>query len=183
MASPAAQAGRQAAPSRQPTPARVPRPRSKDLTQDAAVGFVAPTTNGTAASATAAGGLNYTDPLAVAKAYVARRLTYRFDDPAGYTAALTAPALTTPGFAARSKPSASALARLTTAQETSTVQVGDAELEGEAPNSASTQYVVVAAAVTTAYRGGGATAPAEWTLRLLQAPPGQWRVDGVLSTD
>ena len=132
----------------------------------------------------AVAGLNYADPLAVAKSYVTTRLTYRVDDPAGYTAALTAPSLTTPAFAARSMPSASALARVTTAQETSTVKVDGAELEGEAPNSASSRYVVVAAAVTTAYRGGGgATAPAEWTLRLLQAPPGQWRVDGVLSTD
>ncbi len=164
-------------------------PRPGDVTQDAAVGFVAPTSNDSAAPAPApapapaAAGLKYADPLAVARAYVATRLTYRFDDPAGYTAALTAPSLTTPAFAARSKPSASALARVATAQETSTVQVGGAELEGEAPNSASSRYVVVAAAVTTAYRGGGATAPAEWTLRLLQASPGQWRVDGVLSTD
>ena len=41
----------------------------------------------------------------------------------------------------------------------------------------------MACTVTTTYRGGGDTAPAAWTLRLLQAPAGQWRVDGVLSTD
>lgn len=127
--------------------------------------------------------IDQADPLAVAQAYVTARLTYRFDAPAGYTAALTAPAFTTPAFAARSTPSAAALARLATAQETSAVQVVGAELEGEAPNSDTTRYVAVICTVTTAYRGGGSTAPAAWTLRLLQAPPGQWRVDGVLSTD
>lgn len=127
--------------------------------------------------------MEYADPLAVAEAYVAKRLTYRFDDPAGYTAALTAPALTTPAFSARSRASAAALARVATAQETSAVRVGRVEPQGEAPNSHRTRYVVVACTVTTAYRGGDDTAPAQWTVRLLQGPNGQWRVDGVLSTD
>lgn len=127
--------------------------------------------------------VDYADPLGVAKGYVAARLTYRFDDPAGYTAALTAPAFTSAAFAARSAPSAAALARLATSQETSAVQVAGAELAVEAPNSDSTRYVAVTCTVATTYRGGGDTAPAAWTVRLLQAPAGQWRVDGVLSTD
>lgn len=157
-----------------------------DVTQEAAEGF----TPGPAAPAVApqvattpTPGVDYADPLAVARAYLAARLTYRLADPAGYTAALTSPAFTTPAFAARSVPSASALARLTGSQETSAVQVGGAELAGEAPNTASTRYVVVTCSVTTTYRGGGDTTDAAWTVRLQQAAPGQWRVDGVLSAD
>ena len=155
------------------------------MTQRAAGQYVAAMPAPTATSGLApALGVDYADPLAVARGYVTARLTYRFDDPAGYTAALTAPAFTTAAFAARSTPSAAALARLATSQETSAVQVAGAELEGEAPNSASNRYVVVTCTATTNYRGGGGdTAPAAWTLRLLQAPAGQWRVDGVLSTD
>ncbi len=121
--------------------------------------------------------------MTVARAYLGTRLTYRYDDPAGYRQAVTAPAFTTPAFAARSRPSAAALARLATAQETSAVQVGAAELADEAPHSATTRYVVVHCTTTTTYRGGGGTTAAAWTVRLVHAPPGQWRVDGVLSTD
>lgn len=126
--------------------------------------------------------LDYSDPLAVAQDYAGVRLTYRFDDPVGYAAALTSPAFTTPALAARSTPGASALAWLANSQETSAVSVGGAELAVEAPNTPSTRYVVVTCTVTTTYRGGGDTAPAAWTLRLLLVAPGQWRVDGVLST-
>ena len=158
------------------------------MTQEAARRFVPGPGNAGGASAltqaaAAAPGVDYADPLAVARGYVTTRLTYRFDDPAGYTAALTAPAFTSTAFATRSTPSPAALARLATFQETSAVQLAGAELEGEAPNSASTRYVVVTCTVTTTYRGGGDTTPAAWTLRLVQAAPGQWRVDGVLSTD
>jgi hypothetical protein len=118
----------------------------------------------------------------VARAYLAIRLTYRYDDRAGYRQAVTAPAVTTPAFAARSEPSATALTQLATAQETSTAQVGAAELADEAPHSATTRYVVVHSTTTTTYRGGGGTTAAAWTVRLVQAPSGQWRVDGVLST-
>lgn len=126
--------------------------------------------------------VNYADPLTVAVGYLDTRLSYRYDDPAGYRQAVTAPAFTTPAFAARSQPTAVALSRLATAQEISAVQVGAAELADEAPHSATTRYVVVHCTTTTAYRGGGGTAAEAWTVRLLQAPPGQWRVDGVLST-
>lgn len=166
-----------AAPSPQPATAT-----PADVTQEAAGRFVATPGPAAPAATTVTAGVDYADPQAVAKGYVALRLTYRFDDAAGYTAALTSPAFTTPGFAARSKPSASALARLATSQETSAVQVAGAELANEAPNSASTRYVVVTCTVTTTYRGGDTTAAA-WTLRLLQVAPAQWRVDGVLSTD
>ncbi len=94
---------------------------------------------------------------------------------------MTSPAFTTPAFALRSQPNGAQLARLTTAQETSTVRVGSTELASEAPNTATTKYVVVTCTTTTTYRGGGGTKPAAWTLRLVQTPPGQWRVDGVLS--
>jgi hypothetical protein len=155
------------------------------VTQQAAGQYVTamPTPTATPAGLAPAPGVDYADPLAVARGYVTARLTYRFDHPAGYTAALTAPAFTTAAFAARSRPSATALARLATSRETSAVQVAGAELAGEAPNSASTRYVVVTCTVTTTYRGGDDTAPAAWTLRLVQEPAGQWRVDGVLSTD
>ena len=126
--------------------------------------------------------MDYADPLVVARAYLAVRLTYRFDNLASYTAALTSPAFTTVALAARSKPSASAQARLAAARETSAVQVGRAELESEAPNTTTTRYVVVACTVTTTYRGGRDATAAAWTLRLRQVSPGQWRVDGVLST-
>lgn len=155
---------------------------SADVTQDAAAEFVTPGATAGAASPAAAAGIDYADPLAVAAAYLARRLTYRYDDLAGYRAALMAPALTTPVFAARSEPNGAALAKLETAQETSTVQVGAAELAHEAPHTATTRYVSMACTTTTTYRGGGATAPGGWTLRLVQGPPGRWRVDGVLST-
>lgn len=169
----------------QPTGSAAP-----DVTQQAAGHFV-PAPGPPAAEQPAAlpgptalaPGVDYADPLAVARAYMAARLTYRLDDPAGYTAALTSPAFTTAAFAARSVPSASALGRLTGSQETSAVEVGGAELAGEAPNTASTRYVVVTCSVTTTYRGGGDTTDAAWTVRLQQAAPGQWRVDGVLSAD
>lgn len=157
-----------------------------DVTQEAAEGFTPGPTAPAAAPpvvTTLMPGVDYADHLAVARTYMAARLTYRFDDPAGYTAALTSPAFTTPAFATRSVPSSAALARLASAQATSAVQLGGAELEGEAPNSDSTRYVAVTCTVTTAYRGGGDTADAAWTVRLLQVAPGQWRVDGVLSND
>ena len=154
-----------------------------DVTQKAAGAFMPAPAPAADPLPPAAPGLDYADPLAVASGYVAARLAYRFDDPAGYAAALTAPAFTTAAFAARSIPSAAALGRLATSQETSAVEVGGTELAGEAPHSDSTRYVVVTCTVTTAYRGGGDTTPAAWTVRLLQVTAGQWRVDGVLSTD
>lgn len=158
-----------------------------DVTQDAAAGFLPRPTpavpGGAAEGAPSAPRFDYADPLAVAAGYVATRLTYRYDDPAGYHRALTAPAFTTPAFAARSEPSAAALARLATAQEAAAVQVGAAELASEAPNSDTARYVVVTCTVTTSYRGGGGAELAAWTVRLVPAPAGQWRVDGVLSTD
>jgi hypothetical protein len=156
-----------------------------DVTQAAAAEFVPPPvidSEPSGAPPTAAPGVDYADPLAVAVGYVATRLTYRHGDPAGYRAALVAPAFTTPAFAARSQPSAAALARLAAAQEASSVAVGAVELQSEAPNSETTKYVAVTSTTTTSYRGGGGTQPANWTLRLTRAPEGQWRVDGVLST-
>jgi len=171
--------------SRTPSAAGVRRSAPTDLTRAAAQRYLPPGEPG-AADASPGGQLAVAakrDPLRVAAAYLRTRLTYRFDDLAGYTAALTAPTFSTPAFAARSRPSAAALARLAAARETSAVRVGGAELQGEAPNSARARYVVVSCTVTTAYRGGGHTAPALWTLRLLRGARGQWRVDGVLSTD
>ncbi len=162
-----------------------PSATPNDATQGAAVDFVPPPAIDGQSSDPAtvlAPGVDYADPLAVAVSYVATRLTYRYDDPAGYREDLTAPAFTTPAFAARSQPSAAALTRLAAAQEASSVVVGAAELESEAPNSETTKYVAVASTTTTSYRGGGGTQPANWTLRLTRAPEGQWRVDGVLST-
>jgi hypothetical protein len=160
-------------------------PAPNDVTRHAArqrVPSVAASSQGASSAPELAPLVRYADPLAVAAGYVTRRLTYRYDDPAGYRAALTARAFTTPAFAARSGPNGAALARVKTAQETSAVQVSAAKLAHEAPHTATTRYVSVACTTTTTYRGGGGTAPATWTLRLVQAPPGQWRVDGVLST-
>lgn len=128
--------------------------------------------------------VDYADPLAVARGYVAARLTYRFDDPAGYSAALTATAYTTAAFAARSQPDPTDLARLQTAQETSAVQVGVPALQDDAPDTASTCYVSVAFTVTSTYRGpgSGTPQPGVWTLRLVALTQGTWRVDGVPST-
>lgn len=125
-------------------------------------------------------------PLGAATAasgYVRTRLSYRYDDPAGYAAALSATAWATPGFAARSRPGRAALARLQVAQETSSVRVGAVELAAEAPHSARSCYVTVRARATVGYRGA-ATAQVQdalWTLRLLRTG-GSWRVDAVLST-
>lgn len=185
-----------------PTPSAAPRapaasvaPTSRpasgstpaDVTQDAATRFLSQPTpavpGGATAGAPSAPRVDYADPLAVAVGYVATRLTYRYDDPASYRRALTAPAFTTSAFVARSEPSAAALARLATAKEASAVQVGAAELASEAPTSDTARYVVVTCTVTTIYRGGGGTEPAAWTVRLVPAPDAQWRVDGVLSTD
>ena len=165
-------------------PAGAPSPsRPTDVTQDAATRYVPLATADPASAPPAAPvRVDYANPLAVAAGYVSTRLTYRFDDVPAYRTALTAPAFTTRAFAARSEPSSPALAQLQTAQETSTVRVGPPALADEAPHTLTTQYVTVPCTTTTTYRGGGGTAPATWTLRLLQASAGQWRVDGVLST-
>lgn len=124
------------------------------------------------------------DPSGVARTYVQQRLTYRYDDPAGYQAALTAPAVTTPEFAARSQPTEQDLGRLRTAQEVSTVDVGAVTPAEEAPSTATTQYLDVAATQTLTYLGAGSGAPQAgvWTLRLMLDPAGTWRVDAVMST-
>jgi len=133
---------------------------------------------------TAASAVNHADPIAVAHAYVMVRLTYRFDDAAGYARAVTAPAYTTAAFAARSRVDAQAGARLRAAQEVSTVQVVAVQADGEAPNTASTRYVEVSFTSTLTYSGDGSGRPQRqaWTLRLVQQPKGQWRVDGVPGT-
>lgn len=124
-------------------------------------------------------------PLATARAYVSVRWTYRYDDPVGYTAAVTAPALTTAEFAARSRPDAAALQQLRLAREVSTVRVGSAVAAAEAPSTAVTRYVDVAFTGTASYRGASSDTPVAhvWTLRLVRDPTGRWRVDAVVSTD
>lgn len=124
------------------------------------------------------------DPLGVARGYVTARNTYRYDDVAGYSAALTVPGYATAAFAARSRPDAAALTRVRTAREVSTVQVVAVQVDGEAPNTASTRYVEVSLTSTLTYRGDGSGRPQRqvWTLRLVQQPKGRWRVDGVPGT-
>jgi len=124
------------------------------------------------------------DPLGVARGYVTARNTYRYDDVAGYSAALTATGRTTTGFAARSRPDAAALARVRMAQEASTVKVLTVRMDGEAPNTATTRYVQVSFTSTLTYRGDGSGRPQRqvWTLRLVQQPHGRWHVDGVPGT-
>jgi hypothetical protein len=158
--------------------------RALDLTQEVARAFVhdSQATGGEPTAIVADPRVGYADPLAVARAYVATRLTYRSDDPTGYRAAVTAPRLATSALAARSQPNTMTMARLAESGEVSTVRVGTAELETEAPNDNATKYVTVSCTVTTTYRGGSATTPAAWSLRLLQVSPAHWRVDGVLST-
>ena len=124
------------------------------------------------------------DPLASGRTYVSVRNTYRYDDPSGYAVALTAPADTTAAFAARSRPTAAELARVRLAQEVSTVWVLTAQVDGEAPNTATTRYVDVTFLSTQAYRGDGSGQAQRqvWTLRLLRDHTGRWRVDGVPAT-
>jgi len=137
---------------------------------------------GTAAAAVA--GVDYRDPLAVARAYVSLRWTYRWTDPAGYATALSAPQLSTAAFAARSTPGAAALAQLRTAQEISKATVLSAGYSREAPNTAITGYVTTQFAVTATYRGAGSgrTEHHIWSLRLADTADG-WRVDGVVAAD
>ncbi len=124
------------------------------------------------------------DPLASARTYVAVRNTYRYDDPTGYAAALTAPAYTTAAFAARSRPTATELGWVRLAQEVSTVRVLTARVDGEAPNTAATRYVDVTFLSSQVYRGDGSGRAQRqvWTLRLLRDHAGWWRVDGVPAT-
>jgi len=112
------------------------------------------------------------------------RLTYRYDDPTGYVVALTALGYATAAFAARSRPTADGLARVRLAQEVSTVRVLTARVDGEAPNTATVRYVDVTFLSTQAYRGAGSGRAQRqvWTLRLLRAHTGRWRVDGVPAT-
>jgi len=133
---------------------------------------------------TAAAAVDYRDPLAVARAYVSLRWTYRWTDPAGYATALSAPQLSTAAFAARSTPDAAALAQLSTAQETSRATVLSAGYSREAPNTATTGYVTTQFAVTATYRGAGSgrTEHHIWSLRLADTAGG-WRVDGVVVAD
>ncbi len=135
-------------------------------------------------AATALAGVDYHDPLAVARAYLQARWTYRYTDPAGYTAALAAPQLTTAAFAARSTPTTAAVAQLRTAQESSSATVLSAGYSREAPSSAATSYVTAQFAVTATYRGAGSGSTEHhiWSLRL-SAAGGQWRVDGVVVAD
>ena len=123
-------------------------------------------------------------PAVLAHDYVLARLTYRYDDPAGYAGALTAPAYTTAAFAARSRPTAPELAQVRLAQEVSTVRVLTAQVDGEAPNTATVRYVDVTFLSTQAYRGAGSGQAQRqvWTLRLLHDPAGRWRVDGAPAT-
>lgn len=165
--------------------ARTAKPQ--DVTKDAAGQYLPPsgadpTTAGAARSSRPPN--DDADPLAVARAFIAARLTYRYDDPTGHTTAVTAPAYTTRAFAARSQPTGAALSRQRTSQEVSTVRVGAAEVEGEAPNTARTRYVSVELTTIVSYRGDGSSRPQDevWTLRLVQTPAQQWRVDAVLST-
>lgn len=124
------------------------------------------------------------DPLGVARGYVTARNTYRYDDVAGYSAALTVPGYATAAFAARSRPDAAALTRVRTAREVSTVKVLTVQVDGEAPNTATTRYVQVSFTSTLTYRGDGSGRPQRqvWTLRLVQQPHGRWLVDGIPGT-
>ena len=137
-------------------------------------------------SSTATGGLDpgVLDPLASGRSYVLVRNTYRYDHPTSYAAALTAPAYTTAAFAARSRPTATELARVRLAQEVSTVRVLTAQVDGEAPNTATTRYIDVTFLGTQAYRGDGSGQAQRrvWTLRLLRGHASRWRVDGVPAT-
>jgi len=135
-------------------------------------------------AATALAGVDYHDPLAVARAYLQARWTYRYTDPAGYTTALAAPQLATAAFAARSTPTAAAITELRTAQESSSATVLSAGYSREAPSSAATSYVTAQFAVTATYRGAGSGSTEHhiWSLRL-SAAAGQWRVDGVVVAD
>lgn len=130
-------------------------------------------------------GVDPRDPLATAAAFIERRLTYRYDDPAGYAAAVTAPAYTTPALAARSRPTSDERRRLQAAQEVSAVRVHAAEVAVEAPNTAAARFVSVAFTATVSYRGAETGRPSKqvWTLRMSQTRDQGWRVDAVLSTD
>lgn len=121
--------------------------------------------------------------LDVARSYVRTRLTYRYDDAASLSRAATASRYSTQALAARLQPAPAALARLQMAQEVSLITPPLARPAPEAPSSGRERYVQVTFTRTVTYRGGADTAPARWTVRLLQGSGGRWRVDGVLSTD
>ncbi len=123
-------------------------------------------------------------PAVLAHDYVLVRLTYRYNDPTGYAQTLTAPGYATAAFAARSRPTATELARVRLAQEVSTARVLTAQVDGEAPNTSTTRYVDVTFLSTQTYRGDGSGQAQRrvWTLRLLRDPAGRWRVDGVPAT-
>jgi hypothetical protein len=130
-------------------------------------------------------GVDYSDPLAVARAYLTARWTYDTRDPAGYLAARTAPGLTTPAFAARSSPGPGLPAGGAVGGERSTVEVGTPTPLVEAPGSPTTAYVQVPFHATVTHPGApaGQSLASTWQLRLTHQPAtGGWRVDGVLAT-
>lgn len=125
--------------------------------------------------------INYQDPVAVARGYVLTCQHYRFDDPAGWVAALTAPAYTTAAFAAASRPSAQALRRVQISQDISSATINSATIDEEAPHTATSVEVLVDFTNTLTYRGAGSGQPLHqmWLLRETLTSTGQWRVDGV----
>ncbi len=156
-----------------------------DATGQYASQAAVPATAPAADAAAEAPGVDYQDPLAVARAYLTVRWTYRYTDPASYTTALCAPQLSTPAFAARSAPDPAALAQLRTARESSSATVLSAGYSGEAPSTATTSYVTAQFARTATYRGtaSGTTEDHIWSLRLHRTPASGWRVDGVVVAD
>lgn len=150
------------------------------------------------AAPTTPAAVDYANPASVAAAYIATRFTYDAADAAdspdapdvaGYAASQSAPALSTPTFAAANTPSAAAIAQVQHAQERCSVQISNSSPSAEAPQSATTAYVSVAFTTTCTYAGAGSGHGQThlWNLRLFSnvasGQPQHWLVDGVVSTD
>lgn len=124
----------------------------------------------------------FSDPVAVARAYTAARWSFHAADAVAYTAALTAPGLTTPAFRARSQPTALALAQGATAEDVSVGTVTAAGISAEAPRTGRLAFVTVAYTVTDTFTGSPKplVAARTWSLRAVRAAAGPgWLVDGV----
>ena len=126
------------------------------------------------------GPLDRQDPVAVARRYIELRWTYTWTDRAGVLAAETARAVTTPSFAARSVPTELAVDGVLQAQDSVTVTVTAAGIDGEMPATPTSCYVDVAFTRTETFRGspGPHPDPSFWQLRLVLFGDG-WYVDGV----
>lgn len=119
------------------------------------------------------------------RAYITTRFTYQAADAGGYVAALSAPLVSTPDFAARAVPTPDQVAQAQRAQDASTVAVTSTAPSAEAPNDAANQYITVAFTTTATYTGapaGGQRGDHVWSLHLV-AVDGRWLIEAITVGD